>query len=289
MFRIIDGSSVAKDIRASIRQEILSLGKKRKPHLAVILVGDDGPSKIYVQNKGKACEDVGIHSETIHKPGDTSEADLLTLIDRLNEDPGVDGILVQLPLPKHMDTFKVTSRINPNKDVDGLTPINQGLLVMNKAIHVPCTPKGIIKLLESIEFPFEGALAAVIGRSQLVGAPVAKLLTHKNATVINIHSRTKEAWKLTRQADLVIAAIGKAKMIDESWIKEGAVVIDVGIHRIEGKMCGDVDFDSAKSKASWMTPVPGGVGPMTIACLLVNCLDAYKRSFFEYPSAVDVP
>lgn len=276
MFQIIDGSAIAQDIQARLKVEISSLSG-RKPYLAVVLVGEDPASKIYVSHKEKACRDVGIESETIHRNAEISEKELCALIDSLNENPKVDGILVQLPLPSHINSFNIISRILVRKDIDGLTPLNQGLLVANKAIHVPCTPSGIMKILEAIKFPLEGSLAAVVGRSLLVGSPISKLLTHSNATVINIHSRTKKAWELTRQADLVVAAVGKAKMLDAKWIKEGAVVIDVGIHRVDGKLCGDVDFESVKAKSSWITPVPKGVGPMTIACLLLNCFEAYKQ------------
>lgn len=281
MFRIIDGSSVAQHLQSQLRNNIVKFTSQghRKPYLAVVLIGDDPASKIYVQHKEKACREVGIDSVTIHREANTTQSELSQLIQQLNTDPKVDGILVQLPLPKHIDSFKIISLIEPTKDVDGLSPTNQGLLVMNKPAHVPCTPSGVIKLLESIEFKFESALAAVVGRSLLVGSPVAKLLMHRNATVINIHSRTKNAWELTKQADLLVVAAGKAKFIDTKWIKEGAVVIDVGIHRVDGKLCGDVDFEAVKEKTSWITPVPKGVGPMTIACLLLNCFNAYTQKF----------
>lgn len=281
MFQIIDGSSIAQKLQSNLKNNIQKYTdqKHRKPYLAVVLVGEDPASKIYVSHKEKAAHHVGMDSVTLHKPAHTSQEDLMRLIEQLNIDPMVDGILVQLPLPKHIDQFKIISSIEPNKDVDGLTPTNQGLLVMNKAAHVPCTPSGIIKLLEEIHFKFDSSLAAVIGRSVLVGSPVAKLLTHKNATVINIHSHTKHAWELTKQADLIVAAAGSPRLIDSKWIKDGAVVVDVGIHRVDGKLCGDVDFDSVKEKTSWITPVPKGVGPMTIACLLLNCFNSYLAKF----------
>ena len=281
MFQIIDGSSVANTLQNQLKNDIFKFTSQglRRPYLAVVLVGDDPASKIYVQHKEKACKDVGIDSTTLHRDAKTTQNELSELIMQLNADPKVDGILVQLPLPKHIDSFKIISLIDSTKDVDGLSPINQGLLLMNKPAHVPCTPSGVIKLLESIHFKFEGALAAVVGRSVLVGSPVAKLLMHRNATVIHIHSRSKEPWNLTKQADVLVVAAGKAKMIDAKWIKEGAVVIDVGMHRIDGKLCGDVNFDAVKEKTSFITPVPKGVGPMTIACLLLNCFNAYTLKF----------
>lgn len=281
MSQIIDGSSVAKNLQNQLKNQITQFTNQghRKPYLAVVLVGDDPASKIYVQHKEKACREVGIDSVTVHKDANSTQVDISKLIMQLNEDPKVDGILVQLPLPKHIDSFKIISLIDPNKDVDGLSPTNQGLLVMNKPAQIPCTPSGVIKLLESIEFRFEGALAAVVGRSLLVGSPLAKLLMHRNATVINIHSRTKNPWELTKQADLLIAAVGSPRLINTKWVKEGAVIIDVGIHRIDGKLCGDVDFEAVKAKCSWITPVPKGVGPMTIACLLLNCFNAYTYKF----------
>ncbi len=281
MAQLIDGSRIAKDLQDQLAQTILAhtnLGRRR-PFLTVVLVGEDPASQIYVRHKEKACHSVGIDSETIHKPASISEQDLVALITQLNADPSVDGILVQLPLPKHIHSFNVISAINPSKDVDGLHPYNQGLLAMNKARHVPCTPSGIMKLLEAIDFKFEGKIAAVIGRSILVGSPVARLLLHRNTTVIHIHSKTPSPWALARQADLLVVAVGSAKLIDAKWVREGAVVIDVGIHRIDDKLCGDVDFDAVKDQASWITPVPKGVGPMTIACLLLNCFNAYVASF----------
>jgi methylenetetrahydrofolate dehydrogenase (NADP+)/methenyltetrahydrofolate cyclohydrolase len=281
MYQTIDGHFLAQNIQNQLKNSIQKYEDKklRRPYLAVVLIGDNPASKIYVQNKQKACEDVGIHSLAVHKEANTSEDELCKLIEKLNDDPMVDGILLQLPLPSHIDSFKILSKIDMHKDVDGLSPMNQGLLMLNKSAHVPCTPSGIIKMLESISFKFEGSLAAVVGRSILVGSPVAKLLSHKNATVINIHSRTKNPWELTKQADLLIAAVGSPKLISPKWVKEGAVIIDVGIHRIDGKLCGDVDFEAVKEKTSWITPVPKGVGPMTIACLLVNCFNAYKQKF----------
>lgn len=278
MFQLIDGSLIAQKLQSELKSKIQNIEseRRRKPYLSVILVGDNPASKIYVQNKQKACEAVGIHSLTLHKSAEITEGELSHLIEQLNEDPMVDGILLQLPLPSHIDSFKILSKIDPLKDVDGLTPYNQGLLTMNKPCHIPCTPSGIIKMLEFINFKFQGSLAAVLGRSLLVGSPVAKLLSHHNATVINIHSKTKSPWELTKQADLLIAAVGSPKLVDAKWIKEGAVVIDVGIHRIDNKLCGDVNFDAVKEKTSWITPVPKGVGPMTIACLLINCYNAYS-------------
>ncbi len=279
MFQIIDGSSIAQKIQIQLKEDISKIPpQKRKPNLCVILVGEDPASKIYVAQKEKACRNVGIDTTTLLQKASMTEEELCSLIKHLNEDPKVDGILVQLPLPPQISTFKVLSTIRPHKDVDGLSPYNQGLLAMNKAAQVPCTPSGVIKLLEAINFKFEGALAAVVGRSLLVGSPVSKLLTHKNCTVINIHSRTLRAWELCKQADLLVVAIGSPKLINTKWVKDGAVVIDVGIHRIDGKLCGDVDFEEVKEQTSWITPVPKGVGPMTIACLLLNCFKAYQEN-----------
>ncbi len=279
--QIIDGSRLAKDLQHDLQQRIEALINqgKRRPCLKVILVGDDPASRIYVQHKEKACQNVGIDSETLHLPASTSEAAVLALVKDLNKDTSVDGILIQLPLPSHIHMFRILSTINPDKDVDGLSPHNQGLLALNKAKHVPCTPLGIIKMLEAIDFQFEGKVAAVVGRSVLVGSPIAKLLQHRNATVLNLHSKTKVPWIWTRQADLLVVAAGSRHLVDEKWVQDGAVVIDVGMHRgADGKLSGDVNFEAVQNKASWITPVPKGVGPMTIACLLLNCFNAYSHT-----------
>lgn len=281
-FQLIEGTKIGKEIRTGLKKDIEGLPSSfpRKPCLAVVLVGEDPASRIYVEHKKKACSEVGILSKSFEKPETISEEDLCNLIFDLNADENVDGILVQLPLPSHINSFKILSSIDPAKDVDGLTPTNQGLLAMNKEpYHVPCTPRGIVKLLEKIDFAFQGSLAVVLGRSLLVGAPVSKLLLQKNATLIHMHSKTREPQKLTQQADLLVVAVGSPQLIGPEWVKEGAVVIDVGIHRKDGKLCGDVDFENVKDRCSWITPVPGGVGPMTIACLLLNCFEAYKRRF----------
>ncbi len=280
MSRLIDGKKLARETQEWLAKEIIEQTKnRRRPFLAVLLVGENPASKIYVSHKEKACHEAHIDSETIHLPEKTSEAEVLKAIHAFNQDPNVDGILVQMPLPSHINSFNIISAISPAKDVDGLTPHNQGLLAMNQPCHVPCTPKGVMALLKSIRCETKGKIAAVIGRSVLVGSPMAKLLLHSNATVVHIHSHTKNPWELTNQADILVAAAGIPKLVDEHWIKEGAVVIDVGIHRLEGKgLCGDVDFEKVKDKVSWISPVPGGVGPMTIASLLGNCYEAWQNS-----------
>lgn len=282
MSALIDGKKLARETQEWLAKEILEKSKnKRRPFLAVLLVGENPASKIYVSHKEKACHEAHIDSETRHLSENVSEAEVLKVVNEFNQNPKVDGILVQMPLPSHIDSFKVISAISPAKDVDGLTPHNQGLLAMNQPCHLPCTPKGVMALLKMINCSLKGKVAAVIGRSVLVGSPMAKLLLHSHATVINIHSRTQNPWELSSQADILVAAAGIPKLVDDRWVKEGAVVIDVGIHRLEEKgLCGDVDFEKVKNKASWITPVPGGVGPMTIASLLSNCYEAWARTQF---------
>lgn len=272
---IIDGKNTAKEIRKEIKEKVAIFREKYgfSPKLSVILVGNDPASEIYVRNKENACRKVDMDAETIHMPDTTTTEELLTLIERLNTDEKVSGILVQLPVPKQIDTDAVLKAISPMKDVDGFHPVNGGMMLQKKALLEPCTPTGCIELLKRYGVPLEGAEAVVIGRSNLVGKPVSVMLQRENCTVTMCHSRTKDLESHVRRADIVIAAIGKTKMIPGEWIKEGAAVIDVGINRLEdGTVCGDVDFETASRKAGFITPVPGGVGPMTVAMLLRNTL-----------------
>ena len=263
-------------IKAEI-EEIRKTGK-RVPKLAVILVGDNQASQVYVRNKEKACAYVGMESLRINRDANFSEEDLLKLIDGLNHDESVDGILVQLPLPKTIDEEKVLKAIAPEKDVDGFHPANIAKLFLNEEGFIPCTPYGMMVMLEEIGYDLDGKEVVVVGRSNIVGKPVALLALHHNATVTIAHSHTKNLQEVTSRADVLIAAIGKAKFFTADYVKEGAVVLDVGMNRDEnGKLCGDVDFDDVKEKVSAITPVPGGVGPMTIAMLMKNTLLSYKR------------
>lgn len=272
----IDGKQIAKEIKEKIKQEIENYEKK--PGLAVILVGEDPASQVYVRNKEKACEKIGYYSEKIVLSKDTSEKDLLDLVEKLNNDEKIHGILVQLPLPSHMDADKVIATINPKKDVDGFHAINIGNLLIGKDTIVSCTPKGIIELIKSTGIEISGKEAVVVGRSNIVGKPVAVLLLQNNATVTICHSRTKNLKEHCQRADILVAAIGRPNFITEEMVKQGAVVIDVGINRLDdGKLAGDVDYESVKEKVSFITPVPGGVGPMTIAMLMQNTLECYKR------------
>lgn len=272
---IIDGKNTAKEIRKKIKEKVAIFREKYgySPKLSVILVGNDPASEIYVRNKENACRKVDMDAETLHMPDTTTTEELLTLIERLNTDEKVSGILVQLPVPKQIDTDAVLKAISPMKDVDGFHPVNGGMMLQKKALLEPCTPTGCIELLKRYGVPLEGEEAVVIGRSNLVGKPVSVMLQRENCTVTMCHSRTKDLESHVRRADIVIAAIGKPKMIPGEWIKEGAAVIDVGINRLEdGTVCGDVDFETASRKAGFITPVPGGVGPMTVAMLLRNTL-----------------
>lgn len=276
----LSGTELAKEIKANISckiEEHLKEGK-RPPCLVTILVGDDPASKVYVANKEKACNSVGIINDTIKLPEYTSENDLLRVIDFYNNDITVDGILVQLPLPAHINSDVVIKAINPDKDVDCFHPINVANLWLGKDGIKPCTPQGIIDLLDYGNIDLRGKHVVVLGRSNIVGLPVAKMCLDRNATVTVCHSKTKDLKEITRTADVLIVAIGKPKFINNSHLKPGAVVIDVGINRVDGKLCGDVDYDSIQLKASYATPVPGGVGPMTIACLLKNTLKCYGHS-----------
>lgn len=277
--KLINGLEIAKKLREEMKQKVSELKKEGiTPHLTVILVGDDPASKSYVSGKEKAAKEIGISSEVIHMEADATEAELLAKISELNQDPDVHGILVQLPLPSHIDENKVIEAIDPNKDVDGFHPINVGKMMLNQDTFLPCTPHGIIKLLEAIDCDLEGKHAVVVGRSNIVGKPMGQLLLNRNATVTYCHSRTKNLKEMTKMADVLIVAVGKAHFIDASYVKEGAVVIDVGVNRLEdGSLTGDVHFDSVKEKASFITPVPKGVGPMTITMLMENTIKAAMR------------
>ncbi|MDB7983952.1 bifunctional methylenetetrahydrofolate dehydrogenase/methenyltetrahydrofolate cyclohydrolase FolD [Faecalicoccus pleomorphus] len=278
---IIYGSELSQKIKEELKQEIEKLQKegKRLPVLSVILVGDNPASQSYVKSKANACASIGMENRTICMPGSTTQQELLEEVKRQNEDPEVDGILVQLPLPSHLDEVSVIDAISSDKDVDGLHPVNAGKLLTGRDGFVPCTPLGVMEMLASIGYTdLSGLNAVVIGRSNLVGKPLSLLLQKQNATVMMAHSRTAHLKELCQQADILIAAIGKPKKITADYIKEGAVVIDVGINRMEdGKLCGDVDFEAIKEKTKAITPVPKGVGPMTVCMLLKNTLKAYKE------------
>jgi methylenetetrahydrofolate dehydrogenase (NADP+)/methenyltetrahydrofolate cyclohydrolase len=277
---IIDGKMVASHIKDNIAAEVQILKNKtgKTPGLAVVLVGDDPASAVYVKNKNKTCKNIGFQSFEHILSENTSEDKLLNLINDLNNDDQVNGILVQLPLPSHISSKKILVAINPQKDVDGFHLENVGRLVTGNALFKPCTPAGIIKLLDEYKIAIEGKNAVIIGRSNIVGKPVSFLLLERNATVTICHSRTKDLTSLTLSADILIAAIGKPNFVTPDMVKNNAVVIDVGINRLDGKLVGDVDFASVSKQASLITPVPGGVGPMTIAMLMENTLQAFKNS-----------
>jgi len=277
--RIIDGKAVAAELRAEIAREVAALktAGKPAPGLHVVLVGEDPASKVYVASKEKLAAEVGMNSVAHRLPAETTEATLLAKVAELNADDSVDGILVQLPLPKHIDTGRIIDAIDPAKDVDGLHPINAGLLAGGKSGLVPCTPLGCMLLLKQVLPSLSGLEAVVIGRSELVGRPVAQLLLQADCTVTIAHSRTRDLPAVVQRADIVVAAVGRPRMVKGDWIKPGATVIDVGINRMpDGKLAGDVDYAEAAEVAGAITPVPGGVGPMTIACLLRNTLTAYR-------------
>ncbi|MDR6224648.1 bifunctional methylenetetrahydrofolate dehydrogenase/methenyltetrahydrofolate cyclohydrolase FolD [Desmospora profundinema] len=276
---VIDGKQIAKEIRLELKEEVERLTRLNvRPGLAVILVGEDPASQTYVRGKVRACEEVGIYSEFIQLPAETSEKDLLARIDRLNRDAAIHGILVQLPLPKQISPDRVIAAIDPEKDVDGFHPIQAGRLLTGLDAYLPCTPHGILQLLKRTGISLEGKHAVVVGRSNIVGKPVSLLLQRENATVTMCHSRTKDLSYHTRQADILIAAVGRYHIIGAEHVKEGAVVIDVGMNRSpEGKLAGDVDFEAVRTLASHITPVPGGVGPMTIAMLLHNTIRSAER------------
>ncbi len=279
MTKIIDGKQISMEIKDELKAEAKRLNEAGiKVTLAVIQVGNDPASTVYVGNKKKACAYIGIESEAYELPEETSEQELLALIDRLNQASNVNGILVQLPLPSHMNEDRVIQAISPQKDVDGFHPISVGRLCIGEKGFVSCTPAGIIQLLRRSKIDIEGKECVIIGRSNIVGKPMSMLMLRENATVTVAHSRTKNLKEVSKRADILIVAVGKPKMITEEYIKEGAVVIDVGIHRMEnGKLCGDVDYDDVVAKCSAITPVPGGVGPMTIAMLMNNCIDSVRE------------
>lgn len=279
MAQIIDGKELAKKVRLELKDEVEKLKKDENihPKLAVIMVGSDPASQIYVRNKSKACDEIGIEFEEFLLDENTTQKELLDLIDRLNENEKVNGILLQSPIPKNLDINEAFRRISPEKDVDGFNPVNVGKLTLGQKGFISCTPFGVIKMLEEYNIDIEGKNAVVLGRSNIVGKPMSQCLLNKNATVTICHSKTKNINDITKNADIIVAAIGKKEFVKGDMVKEGVVVIDVGINRGEdGKLKGDVDFEEVSKKASYITPVPGGVGPMTIAMLMTNVVKAAK-------------
>jgi methylenetetrahydrofolate dehydrogenase (NADP+)/methenyltetrahydrofolate cyclohydrolase len=277
--RILDGKTLAASIRASVKDSVAALAARGvRPGLAVVLAGSDPASRVYVRNKARACEETGVRS-VVHEYGaSVQERELLERIEQLNHDPAIHGILVQLPLPKHVDGERILGAVSPLKDVDGFHAANLGALLAGAPKFAPCTPAGVMRLLEHAGVPLAGRHATVIGRSTIVGKPLALLLLQKDATVTVCHSKTPDLEIVTRQADILVAAVGRAKLVTAAMVKPGACVIDVGINRgADGSLAGDVDFDAVGKVAGWITPVPGGVGPMTIAMLLENCLKAASR------------
>jgi methylenetetrahydrofolate dehydrogenase (NADP+)/methenyltetrahydrofolate cyclohydrolase len=277
--RVIDGKAISAAVRERVREEVAAYAAEagRVPTLATVIVGEDPASQIYVRNKHKACEEAGMRSVHHGLPEATNESELLELVGELGLDPEVDGILVQLPVPEQIDPDAVVGALDPGKDVDGLTPLNAGLLAHGTPGLVPCTPAGVMELLRHEGVDLEGAEAVVVGRSKLVGVPVARLLLAANATVTVCHSRTRDLDATCARADVLVAAVGVPRLLGAAAVKSGAVVIDVGMNRLEDGLCGDVDYDAAAERAAAITPVPGGVGPMTIAMLLVNTLQAARR------------
>ena len=278
--QILDGKAVAEDIKQGLAREVESLlqGGGRRPGLAVVLVGENPASQVYVRNKRNSCARAGFHSELHELPANTPQAELLELVDSLNARDEIDGILVQLPLPSHIDEETVIERIHPEKDVDGFHPYNVGRLVLRMPTLRPCTPRGVMTLLERTGQNLEGLDAVIIGQSNIVGRPMALELLMARCTITVCHSRTRDLEDKIRGADVLVAAVGRPNFVQGDWIKEGALVIDVGINRLEdGSLCGDVDFETARERAGWITPVPGGVGPMTVATLLQNTLQAYRN------------
>lgn len=278
MAMLIDGKKISSQIKDEIKAEVLALKEKgEEVTLAVVLVGEDPASQVYVRNKKRACEYVGIKSLSFELPAETTQEELLLLVEKLNHDPAVNGILVQLPLPSHIDEDAVIKAIDPNKDVDGFHPMSVGALSIGQKGYVSCTPAGIIELIKRSGIEMDGKHCVIVGRSNIVGKPMAMLMLRENATVTVTHSHTKNLKEITKQADILIVAIGRAKFITADYVKDQAVVIDVGMDRDEnGKLCGDVDFDSVQKVAGAITPVPGGVGPMTIAMLMKNCLTSLE-------------
>ena len=275
MYQVIDGKKISQEIKDELREKAARMREQGiERTLAVIQVGADPASSVYVRNKKKACEYVGIRSLSYELPEETGEEELLGIIRELNEREDVNGILIQLPLPSHIDEERVLLAISPEKDVDGFHPVNVGNLSIGRPGYVSCTPAGVIQLLKRSGISIQGKECVVLGRSNIVGKPMAMLLLRENGTVTVCHSRTENLREITRRADILVAAVGKPRMVDETYVKDGAVVIDVGIHRNEdNKLCGDVDFESVAPKTSYITPVPGGVGPMTIAMLMANCVE----------------
>lgn len=280
MYRILDGKKTAQKVKDALKERVEQLKKDGlTPGLAVIIVGNDSASRVYVNNKKKACEYVGIHSEEYALPEETTQDELIALVKKLNEKKYIHGILCQLPLPKHINEEAVINAIDPQKDVDAFHPVNVGKIMIGNFDFLPCTPAGVMELIDESGIDLTGKHCVVVGRSNIVGKPQAMLLLHRNATVTICHSKTENLPQVCRTADVLVVAVGRAKMVDESYIKEGAVVIDVGMDRDEnGKLCGDVNFDSACKKAGYITPVPGGVGPMTIATLMKNAVTAAEKS-----------
>ena len=275
MTTIVSGRKLAEEIRTSVRERTLAL-EGGPACLASVIVGDDPASRIYVRNKGKAARDCGLESRLVELPSEISQSELIREVERLNRDPEIHGILVQLPLPEGTNPAVVAASVQPEKDIDGLHPTNAGLLLKNEPCLAPCTPLGCLFVLDRHSIPIEGAEAVVIGRSEIVGKPVGLLLLHRHATVTFCHSRTRDLASVVRRADIVIAAVGVPKLVKGDWIKPGAAVIDVGMNRLDGKLVGDVDFDAANGVAGLLTPVPGGVGLLTIAMVLRNTLTAFE-------------
>ena len=278
MYKLIDGKVISAAVKERVKNEVSELKAKGiTVGLAVIIVGEDPASKVYVSNKKKACEALGIISREYALPETTTEEELLNLITELNSDPEINGILCQLPLPRHLDEKLIINSIDPEKDVDAFHPVNVGKIMIGDYYFLPCTPAGVMEMLKFEGIEVEGKNCVVIGRSNIVGKPMNMLLLHKNGTVTICHSKTKNLAEICRNADILVAAVGRPNFVTKDMVKDGAVVIDVGINRVDGKLCGDVDFENVKDKASAITPVPGGVGPMTIAMLMQNTLTAAKK------------
>ena len=277
--KILDGAAMALEVEKELKQRVDALREKNVvPGLCVILVGNDPASQTYVANKEKACARLGIHSQTLRMGAETTQAELEASIERANEDEAIHGILVQLPLPAHLDEHRALALIRPEKDVDGFHAVNMGRLARGEDCVVACTPKGALQMLKAAGVPIAGKNAVVIGRSNIVGKPMALLLLQENATVTICHSRTENLAEYTRRADILVAAVGKPRFVTADMVKEGAAVLDVGINRVDGKLCGDVDFETVKEKAGWISPVPGGVGKMTIAMLMENTVSAAEKA-----------
>lgn len=277
--KILDGAAMALEVEKELKQRVEALRERGVvPGLCVILVGNDPASQTYVANKEKACARLGIHSQTLRMGAETTQAELEASIERANEDEAIHGILVQLPLPAHLDEHRALALIRPEKDVDGFHAVNMGRLARGEDCVVACTPKGALHMLKAAGVPIAGKNAVVIGRSNIVGKPMALLLLQENATVTICHSRTENLAEYTRRADILVAAVGKPRFVTADMVKEGAAVLDVGINRVDGKLCGDVDFEAVKEKAGWISPVPGGVGKMTIAMLMENTVSAAEKA-----------